>query len=326
MNSNLKSVLESVLIATISTALIIILSFIPVLNVVIFIWPVPFVVLGVRREPWAGIVGLIIAGLLFSIVIHPFLGFVVVVLNFFLVAGLSWAIRKRLDLFENIILSAGAVLFPAIAFFKIFSYFTGRTVFDYLADSIKRFFSYNIMDFSRIADLYYQLKIIEKPVTAEQFAEVLISQLEQFIPFVPALLLIFSLMYGTINMMVSRMVLRKLAYNVNDLPAFSDWMLPRGAGLGFMALLFIAFIGNLLNWRNFDIVFYTVFSLFSFIFSVQGLAVATFFIKLKMSKIPTFLRLLILLGVFMFIPTVLMTLGIIEQVFKLRTVFRRMNL
>lgn len=325
MNLKLKAALESALIAAVSAVLLVILPFIPVLNVVVFIWPVPFIVLGARREPWAGILGLMIAGLLLGIVFHPFLGFAVVILNFPLVLVLSWTIKKRFDLFEYIVMSAGAVLLSALVFLKAFSWFMGQTVFEYIASSIRQFFASNIVDFSRMIDLYAQFKVIEKHISPGEFAEVVIGQLEQFVPFVPSMLIIFSLIYGTINMLVSRMALKKLGYVLNGLPEFSDWMLPKGAGLGFMAMLLIAYVGNLLDLRNFEVVFYTVLSLCSFVFSIQGLAVATFFMKLKMSRVPAFLRAVILAVLFMIAPTLLMSLGILEQVFKLRSVYRRMN-
>lgn len=325
MNLKLKAALESALIAAVSAVLLVILPFIPVLNVVVFIWPVPFIVLGARREPWAGILGLMIAGLLLGMMFHPFLGFAVVILNFPLVLVLSWAIKKRFDLFEYIVMSAGAVLLSALVFLKAFSWFMGQTVFEYIASSIRQFFASNIVDFSRMIDLYAQFKVIEKHISPGEFAGVVIGQLEQFVPFVPSMLIIFSLIYGTINMLVSRMALKKLGYVLNGLPEFSDWMLPRGAGLGFMAMLLIAYVGSLLDLRNFEVVFYTVLSLCSFVFSIQGLAVATFFMKLKMSRIPAFLRAVILAVLFMIAPTLLMSLGILEQVFKLRSVYRRMN-
>lgn len=325
MNLKLKVVLESALLAAVSAVLLVILPFIPVLNVVILIWPVPFIVQGVRREPWAGVLGLIIAGLLLGIVFHPFVGFAVFLMNFPLVVVLAWTIKRRLDLFEYIIVSAGAVLVSVLAFLKAFLLFTGQTVFEYMANSIRRFFSSNILDFSRIIDLYAQLKMIEKPVSVVEFAEVIIGQLEQFMPFVPSALIIFSLLYGTMNLLVSRMALKKLGYVLDGLPEFSEWMLPKGAGLGFMAMLFVAYVGSLLHVKNFEVVFYTVLSLCSFVFSIQGMAVLMFFMKLKMGKVPSFLRAVILAVLFMIAPTLLMSIGILEQVFKLRSVYRRMN-
>jgi len=325
MNLKFRAVLESALIATVSAVLLVILFFIPVLNVVIFIWPVSFIVLGVRRGPWAGILGLIIAGSLLGMVFHPFLGFTVVLLNFPLILVLSWATKRRFDLFEYVGMSSGAVLLSALIFLKAFSWFMGQTVFEYIADGIRQFFSSNIVDFSRLIDLYAQLKLIDKPISPGEFAEVVIGQLERFLPVVPSILLIFSLIYGTINMLVSRIALKKLGYVLNGLPEFSDWMLPKGAGLGFMAMLFIAYIGNLLDLRNFEVVFYKVLTLCSFVFSIQGLAVVSFFMKFKMSRIPVFLRAVILGVIFMIAPMFLTSLGILEQLFKLRSVYQRMK-
>ncbi len=325
MNLKFKAVLESALIATVSAVLLVILPFIPVLNVVVFIWPVSFIVLGARREPWAGVLGLMLAGLLLGVVLHPFLGFAVVILNFPLVLVLSWAIKKRFDLLEYIVMSAGAVLLSALIFLKAFSWFTGQTVFEYIENGIRQFFSSNIVDFSRMIDLYAQLKLIEKPISPGEFADVVIGQLERFMSFVPSMLLIFSLIYGTVNMLVSRIALKKLGYMINELPPFSDWILPKGAGLGFMAMLIIAYVGSLLDLKNFDLVFYTVLSLCSFVFSIQGLAVAAFFMKLKMSRVPILLRAAILGVLFVIAPMFLMSLGILEQLFKLRGTYQRMK-
>ena len=207
MNPKLKAVLESALIAAISTVLLIILAFVPILNVVILIWPVPFIVIGVRRGPWAGVLGLVLAGLLLGAVLHPLLGIGMVVLNIFLVLGLSWAIVRRLNLFEYIVLSAGTVLISIIGSIKAFSWFMGKTIFEYVTDQFGKFISSNIADFSRIMDLYNQF--LDQPVTPERFTNIIIGQLELMVPFVPAMLIIFALIYGTINLMVSRAALRR---------------------------------------------------------------------------------------------------------------------
>ena len=93
-----------------------------------------------------------------------------------------------------------------------------------------------------------------------------------------------------------------------------------------MITLFVAFLGNMFSIKNFEIVFYTLQSLFSFIFMVQGLAVATFFMKFKMSKIPAVVRTIVLVLLFLIIPVMFMSLGIIEQIFNIRRIYRRINL
>jgi uncharacterized protein YybS (DUF2232 family) len=323
MNLQLKAVLETVLVAAISTVLVIILFFVPVLNIVLFVWPVSFIVIGVRRGSWAGILGLIISGLLLSVIIHPLLGLMMVVFNFFLVVGLSWAMKKQLELFEYIVISAAAVLVSSLLSMKMFSLFMGQSVLEYIEKSIRTFFTSNVIDFSRILDLYYKWNIIEQPMNTAEFIELFIGRLEQFVPFIPASLLVFSLIFGNINFLISRLVLKKFRAEVPEIPEFSDWALPKGAGLGFLAMMVIVFIGNLLKVENFEVVFFTVSSLISFIFTIQGLSVAAFFLKTK--KLSGFLKNLILVVVFMLIPMVLVTLGVLEQIFKLRRAYRRMH-
>ena len=60
------------------------------------------------------------------------------------------------------------MLFSIVSFIKVFSWATGKTVFDYVIDRIGAFISGNINYFSRFMDIYNQFS--EQSVTAEEFA------------------------------------------------------------------------------------------------------------------------------------------------------------
>ena len=78
-------------------------------------------------------------------------------------------------------------------------------------------------------------------------------------------------------------------------------------------------IGTWMNVSNFDIVLYTVSSMFTFVFTIQGLSVANFFLAEK--GIPGVVVVLILIAAFIFLSVALTFLGIFDQIFGVRRVY-----
>ena len=74
-----------------------------------------------------------------------------------------------------------------------------------------------------------------------------------------------------------------------------------------------------MNVSNFDVVLYTVSSVFTFVFTVQGLSVVNFFLAQK--GLPGVVVLLIMVVAFIFLPVALMLLGIFDQIFSVRKVY-----
>jgi uncharacterized protein YybS (DUF2232 family) len=139
---------------------------------------------------------------------------------------------------------------------------------------------------------------------------------------VPSALLIFSIVFGVLNFLVARLVLQKLHREVPFVPEFGGWSLPRGMGFGFLLLLLFSYLGSTVGIGHFQGVFLTVYSLVSFIFMVQGLAVLWYF--LKAGRVSTPLRWILMVFIYVVFHMILTLnmgltiLGITDQVFRLR--------
>ncbi len=323
MKLPLKAVIESVLIGVISTLFVLLISMMPILNVLAFLWPVPLIVVGVRRGIWAGILSLLVAGILMSILFQPLLGILFMILHFFLVVGLSYGLRKRWDFYENILLSSLGAIASILIALKGYSLFSGQAFFDTLWQGVRDLFLNGTVDFNRILVMYHQMGILKEFTNAAQLAEFFIDRMQVMIP---TAIIIFSLIVGVLNLVVARLVLRRFHYEVPYIPEFGDWALPRGMGLGFLVLLLASYLGTGLGIDNFHVVFLTIYSLISFIFMVQGLSVLWYF--LKAGNVPLPLRWVLMILIYIFVHMLLTLnmgltlLGMFEQIFRLRKRYR----
>lgn len=319
MNVTLKTILESIITGVITTLIAAVLFFVPVLNTLVLLFPVPLIVLGVRRGTWSGVLGLITSSAMLGIVISPFLGLSVFSYNIILLLGLIGVFNKRLKANECIVISSASVLASILINFKIFEWIIGKSFFDFISENVYQFFTASPENTLALAQLYEKLGILDRVYSSEEFAQLAVNQLKILMPIVPSILLIFSIIVGLALFLLSRFVLKRLHVAVPFVPPFSNWALPRGTGRGFLLIMMIAVIGMFMGINNFDVVLYTITALFSFIFSIQGLATAAFF--LKAGNLPQIVQILILVVVFTFMSAALSFVGVLEQIFNFRKAY-----
>ena len=319
MDKTLKAALESIIVGVVTIALAFLLFFIPVLNILVLLFPVPFVVVGARRGILGGIVSLGISCLVLALLVDPFLGITAFTLNIFIVLSLIVVYKKNLEMNEAIILSAGGVLLSALLFLQAFTWIRGESFFDFLLNNIKVLLQSNSTNIQGFLKQYQALGMLEEGYSVDRFIQRIIAQMKDLLPLFPSMLLINSLIMGSLSFLISRFVLKKLKVSTPYVPLFRNWSLPRGTGRGFLGIMLIAVIGTWMNVSNFDVVLYTVSSVFTFVFTVQGLSVVNFFLAQK--GLPGVVVLLIMVVAFIFLPVALMLLGIFDRIFSVRKVY-----
>ncbi len=322
---DLKTILSSIFVGIISAVLLLLISMIPLLNVSILLFPIPFIVVGVKKGIKAGVVSLAVTCFIIGILIQPLFGIAFGLMSFLLVVGVSYGIKKRLDFHENIFISFGAVILSIILLMGIYALITGKNIFDYFLDSTKSLLlNENIFDFEKFQELNKQLgETLSNFTTKEQLAGFIVNQMRQIIP---SSLILFSLIYGSLIFLFSRLILKKLKEKVPYVPPFDEWKLPRGLIWGFLLMLLASYLGSLINSAIFESVQMVISSLIVLVLTIQGLAVVWFF--LKMWNAPSFIRWIIIVFVYVFVHMIftlntgLVLVGMLEQLFNIRKNYR----
>lgn len=320
---SIKTVAVSVLIGMAGVLIMLGVSLVPVLNLAVLLWPVPLVITGARRGVGAAVISLATAGIVMCILTEIHIGMLFFTLHLFLVAGISTGLRRQMDFYENILLSSGGALLSILVTLKLYYLLSGRTFFDTLWQNVRNFTSNSFMDLDRMLGIYHQLGLFKGIENSMQLTELVIGQMQIL---VPSALLIFSLVFGVLNLLVSRQALKMLRFQVQHVPAFGEWSLPRGMGQFFLLSLLVSYLGSMMSSGSLQVVMLTISSLASFIFTVQGISVLWFF--LDAGRVPSPLRVLICILIYIFIHMLLTLnmgltfLGILDQTINLRKNYR----
>jgi uncharacterized protein YybS (DUF2232 family) len=248
--------------------------------------------------------------------LQPVAGIFLLVLPIALIAGLVWGLGKRSDFYENVLLSSGSVLLSELLYLKVYSIIAGRSAFDAVWDSFRRVFI-TAANAGDLLSMYHQMGVFKNFTSSGQLADFLIGQMKIA---VPAFLLISSIVYGMLLFFIIRFIVKLTGRDVPVVPAFEEWALSRGMSLGLIILLLASFIGRWLGIANFGVVQFTVTVLISFLFTVLGLSVLWFF--LKAGRVPSVIRWLLAILVYLIVGFGLPFLGMLDHVLHIRRNYR----
>lgn len=259
---------------------------------------------------------IILQWLLLMFFLSPFVGPFVILLSLSLGAGISLKLKKRLDLFEHVLLFTAGTLGLLLLGLWIYSWVMGQSFLQGVEMSIKTFFADNSAGVNQVLRTYRDMGIIDQEYSAAYIGETLVDSARMMFP---SAILIFSLVFGCINFLIARRIIKRFRRDVVDVPSFNVWTLPKGTVGGMITILIISLIGIWMGIENFQPVFMTIYFLFNFIFTVLGLSVGSFF--LSKVRVPRILRVLILGLVVMIAPVITTFAGIAEQLFQLRRIY-----
>lgn len=279
MNANRKKdnkIFETIFIIAIATTFLLIgIYYIPW---IMFLYPIFFIVLGVRNGVIYNIISLIISSLSIGIMIDIISGILVFLTFAPLSIGLNYIIKKRRKSFESIAISTIILLFSFLLVINIMGDMSGVDIINQIEDSFTQTLNSQIemlkdMDLSA----YEVLKI----------RDVLENSVDYVILIIPAIIIIFSLIVAYLNYLISSLILRRLGYGIVSIPKFAKFKLPNNVLLGTGIMFLGAFIIKALELFYYETILLNVTVIASFMFFTQGLSVIDYKLaKKKLRRIP----------------------------------------
>ena len=203
--------------------------------------------------------------------------------------------------------------------FLIFWSMTGFTLFDAL-NSILNQISVDNINFSSYTAM--GLKKLEPDAVAlalENMKEVMRLAL-------PGTIIVFCMIIAYLNYAVISWFIGKTGRRISSLPPFRNFTLPKSMVLGSLLIYILSYITVNMGVIDKALLMFNLELLFTFIFSIQGLATIFYFGYAK--KIPK-LVILLVSGIFVLTwlgQTFLFLLGLTDLVFNIRKRFTQTNL
>ncbi len=300
-----RSLTEGALLAALAVILVLAGTFMPVIGpLIVFLWPVPIVVVVLRHGLRTGVLTVITAGLVLSMVVGVIQGVLLAVTlgASGLVLGYGWLRQWNAS---RLLAAASAALVGVL----VLSLAAARTLLtiDPIALSLEALRQGGEMSLA----LYERAGV---PAGALETMSEMLAAMNELVPLLlPAGFVLGAVVNAYVNLTVASGVLRRLDYQAPELPPFARWQVPvwalflYAAGIG---LLWFSPEGPLFN------VGFNIFYGLNLVIMVQGFAVAYFF--LRRIRIPRFFSVLVLIVTAFDLGHIYVLVGLVEISFGLR--------
>lgn len=274
-NNNSKPFLESILAIGISTIyMLIAIYFLPIIGI---LFPISFVILGIRNGIKYNISSMIISTLLLGLVIDKTTGLFILIAFLPISIVLNYSIKKRKNsqqiLLYTTIIGILSYIFIMILFGKV----TGVGLVKQLEESFSQ-------------SIKFQMDLLkDRGISSSQINEtkdILKNLYEYIVLMLPSTVIIFSVFTAFLNSLISIYILRKIGYGIVSVPKFSRFKLPDNVILGTIVIYIGVFIIKILKIPYHKTILINVTSIVSFFFFLEGLSVIIFYLnKSKLNKV-----------------------------------------
>lgn len=172
--------------------------------------------------------------------------------------------------------------------------------------------------YQQVPDLYAQtMRLLGEQMGMDaQTIKTLVSEARITISnALPGAMMIYAMVGGLIALLVPVRYAQKHQIPVTKLRPFIYWKLPRSFVYGMLLILLVGQLGVWLGWRGFEAVAVTGRALFTLPYSLMGISVICFFMRLRPNVI---LVAVMALAVVFMAGTPLMFMGIMDSIFNWR--------
>lgn len=275
-----KSLVEAGLMSGI-VFILMMLTILPVFDLIgSFIIPIPIALLYLRygnKIAWASTV---VSGILAGIFYNPFLAVQAIIVYGIMGVILGYCIDNNKSSVKTVVyLMIANGIGSLVQFTLSIVIFSKISLKDYLY---------------QIVDMFHEIaNVMPQTVTGAEGVNPVIEfyksiDIDFLIMILPVIFIMQVTISAVLNFIVTKSIMRKLGYkNIQDLPKFSNWYLDNKVGAGIVLLICIGTIAKVKSLAYGDTIFFTAYYIFIVAFTIQGLALVSYFLKnkLKLSNI-----------------------------------------
>ncbi len=303
----LKVVFESIVV--ISIMAIYITFGVHYLPLLIFLFPVPFVVLGVKNGLSYNIISMALTSLIVGLLVDKMSSIFLFIAFAPLSIVLSYGIKKRRRPLEIMSISTATFLVTLLLMIGLIGDLSGINFVNQLEQSFMQMLNTQLDMLKDMGLTSYEML---------KTKDLLENAYNYIILIIPTMLVIFSLVTSYLNYLLSAIGLRKIGYGVVTTPKFSKFKLPNNIIPGIAVMFLGTFLIKKLQLFYYETVFVNIVVLVGFMFFIQGLSVLDFLlIKSKMFPV---LRVLLLLFTIVVMPLgwIITLIGFWDAIFDIR--------
>ncbi|WP_026476784.1 DUF2232 domain-containing protein [Alkaliphilus transvaalensis] len=299
-----RGLVEAAMIATIASFFGIGYYYMPTLFLLIFLVPVPFIIITTRQSLKYGLFSLIVSSLITGILTDIL--FTLFLLIFFgpLSLVMGHLIKKDRDDFTVIGIGSAVSILTIFLFIQVISLIGGVNILEHIGMIVR-----DAIDNQAAALASMNLELIDIHYFFNYMMMIF-----------PSLIIIQSIFVTFINYYVSLSILRRLRFSERTLPEFSEFKLPANIVLGSFLIMILSYLTRYFENIHTDNLINNVFLIFAVVFFIQGMASVSFFLKKK--GIYKIVRVFIYILIILISPLLLLVslLGLLDSMIDMRKI------
>lgn len=278
----------------------------------LFLFPAPFIYIGVKKDLKIAIGGITIVSLLVGLMADTYSGIVLFELFMPLSLVIIYEITNRKKSTEILLYSTVVFFISCLLLYGLIQDITGASIITQMEESFREIVNVQVEMFRESGLTNYELSR-----TRDQLK----NTYSYIVSILPAILIILSMFASYINYYASAIALRRSGIGIASIPNFSRFKLPSTIIPGIVVIFVALSLAKGLDIPKFDAIVLNIIVFTWFIFSVQGLSVIDYFMINR--KFKTIIRIIIIILIAFIIPvgSILSLIGFIDAIFD----FRKLN-
>lgn len=306
-NSSMSSFTETILVTVVMVICALLgIYFTPCIFI---LYPIPFIILGIRRGIKYNVASIMISSLAIALFVDKLSGLFVFIAFGPLAICINYMMEKRKKSDEILLWSSIINLISYLIVIGFIGKVSGVSFINQIDNAFTEAFKTQV---TKLKDMGLTPTEMHK---AENFIE---NAIDYMVLIVPSMVIIFSAFSSYVDYWLSTVILRKMGYGIHSVPKFSYFILPNNIILGIIIIFLGALLLKVLKLFYYETIFINISLLSSFIFFLEGLAVIVFF--MNKAKINIIFRIIIVVFFIVSIPlsAIISIVGILDVIFDFR--------
>ncbi|AKL97349.1 hypothetical protein CACET_c39230 [Clostridium aceticum] len=305
--SNKKAFIEAALMVTITCFFVISTLYIPFLSVLLFVLPVPFMILSCKYSTSYTVISLVVASLLIGLLT----GMLYTVFIFVIIAPIALVMghymKYEKNPFQVIGVGTAASVFSIFLIIQIISMISGIHIIEEMGRMIGE-----VLD--------HQVEMLR----AVNVSSVDIHEaINYFMMILPGLIIIQSIIGAFINYYLAVAIMNRLKFSPYKLDGFEGFKLPGNIVLGSFIIFLLSLMTRYIEGIDHNSLIANATLIFVVVFFLQGISFMNYVLKKR--NFPKFLRIFILILLIFVSPlmTLVAMIGLLDAMIDMRRIRKR---
>ncbi|QXM06986.1 YybS family protein [Crassaminicella indica] len=275
-----RALVEAALMAALISIFTILLIYIPILTPVIFLVPVPFIILGKRQGIYFTILAVVVWGLVITSLIGLMQTIFLVLFIGIPAIAMGYMMNKSYAPYKVLAGGAVAALLGMLLSISLVNVLSNVNVIDQVIKQMKTAMDIYIKQMEMYKDMGVEpYKIKELKESLELFIQIIAMT-------IPAGMIVGSAFFVYMNYVIAIRILKRIGYKVEGLMPLRYMSLPKSFIMGTFLIVGLTAITKYLNVVDFQTLVLNEFLIFQLIYFIQGIAVVSYFLNhFKITKV-----------------------------------------